>query len=89
MDVPIEMKTLYFQRRLKDHSDCLAALENKDIKNLERIGHQMKGNAVCFGFDELGDIGEQLENASIKKDWDEIAQSVEKFGNYLSKNSVN
>lgn len=84
MELPIEIRTNYFKNRLQDYGECLEALELKTSEKISRVGHQMKGNAITFGFDGLADIGENLENAAFNKDWDKIKIYIEKFGAYLS-----
>lgn len=86
MEIPPVMKSNYFTRRLKDHTDCLKAIEEKNFEPLERIGHQMKGNAQTFGFEDLAWIGDKLEIAALEKDWVRITTLVKKFGSYLEKN---
>lgn len=85
MDIPENMKVTYIERRRKDYIDCLAAIESKNADVLKRVGHQMKGNALSFGFDDLAGIGENLENAAEKKDWEQIKVCVTQFGSYLQK----
>jgi HPt (histidine-containing phosphotransfer) domain-containing protein len=88
MDVTLEMRQNYLKRRRDEYAKCLIEIENKKITFLETIGHQMKGNAQPFGFDELATIGNELEKAAKVSDWQSIKACVEKFGIYLSKQEL-
>lgn len=88
MDVPHEMRVSYYKRRLEDHAKCLQAIEAQKTEFIETVGHQMKGNAEPYGFDELAVIGKDLELAAKAKDWQKIKNLVEKFGSYLTHNEI-
>jgi HPt (histidine-containing phosphotransfer) domain-containing protein len=64
MEMPIESKLLYLERRKKDVDDCMTALMTGDYEVLARVGHQIRGNAVTFGYGELTQIGEILEDSA-------------------------
>ena len=88
MDVTLEMRQNYLKRRLDDYKKCLIEIENKKTDFLETIGHQLRGNAEPFGFDELAIIGQELEEFSKASDWQNIKLCIEKFGNYLAKQKL-
>ena len=80
IDVPKEFRIAYIQRRKTDFIQCLKALESSDFNFLEKIGHQIRGNAQSFGFDELSPIGISLEKAAKAKDLPMARTIVETFG---------
>jgi HPt (histidine-containing phosphotransfer) domain-containing protein len=88
MDVTLEMRQNYLKRRNDDYTKCLIEIKNKKTDFLETIGHQLRGNAEPFGFDELAIIGKELEKAAKASDWQSIMACVEKFGIYLSKQKI-
>lgn len=62
MDLPASMYVNYLARRKADHERLTAALANhQGIEDFKVVGHQIKGNATSFGFDDLVSIGEQME----------------------------
>ena len=67
-NVPHDKKVVYINRRKSDLIECNRALETGDFTFLEKIGHQIKGNAQSFGFDSLAPIGVALENAARSQD---------------------
>lgn len=68
MQVPPEAKQKYIERRKQDIVACKDALTKKDFLFFERIGHQIKGNASTFGFDQLTSIAIEIENGGKAKD---------------------
>ncbi len=78
--VPHEMKVVYIQRRKTDFVELNKAIENGDFSFLEKIGHQVKGNAQSFGFDELSPVGIALEKAAKSKDLAQAKTIVKRFG---------
>ncbi len=85
MEVLASMRTLYLERRLKDYSDCLIAIACRKADEIERVGHQIKGNAAPYGFKDLVKIGEELETSARTRDWNRISCSVERLGDFLSR----
>lgn len=81
--IPIEAKIKYIERRRKDLEGCLVALTNQDYKFLEKVGHDLKGNAITFGFDPLSTLGEKLETAANHKDLEEAKTLIGSYGEYL------
>lgn len=65
MDLPASMYLNYLARRKADHDRLTAALaKGAAMDDFKTIGHQIKGNAASFGFNELVLIGEQMEKLS-------------------------
>ena len=83
MDVPHEFRVQYLERRKSDLQSCMDAIQKNEFATLERIGHQMKGNATSFGFDELATIGELLEDAAKKQDLNRAEDIARNFQAYL------
>lgn len=78
-NVPYEMKVVYIQRRKADIEECLKAIDAENFSFLEKIGHQVKGNAQSFGFDELSPLGIALEIAAKTKDLPKAKSIVLQF----------
>jgi HPt (histidine-containing phosphotransfer) domain-containing protein len=72
----------YVQRRYDDLETCQSALAAKDFPLIENIGHKMKGNGLTFGYPELADIGKEMENAAVKKDFELVADLVSTFAKW-------
>lgn len=62
MDLPIEMYKKYIERRKADLSQLQEAVSSGSVEVFKRIGHQIRGNAASFGFEDLADIGTRMED---------------------------
>jgi HPt (histidine-containing phosphotransfer) domain-containing protein len=51
----------FLEHRRADVTTIGAALERADFEAIARLGHNMAGNGLSYGFPELGAIGERLE----------------------------
>lgn len=61
-----EMQQNYLRRKLAELESVDASSPN--LESTQIIGHQIKGNAKPFGFDELMPLGASLEEASKEGD---------------------
>lgn len=84
MELPIEMRERYLKRRSNDLEDCLRALNQEEFKSIEKIGHQLKGNAETFGHIELNEIAIELEKAAKTENSKQVELLLRKFSNWLS-----
>lgn len=84
-DLPVDMKLVYLQRREQDLLVLKNEITNNSVAAFHRIGHQILGNALNFGFQELENLGRKME--SLKKS--EInslgTEIVAEFENWLLK----
>ena len=58
----------YIERRQADLVDCHRGLLRSDFSAAERVGHNLKGNGVTFGFPELSELGGELERVALSRD---------------------
>lgn len=68
MELSNEMIQRYLERRKHDLDKCLSYLARRDFHEIEKIGHQLKGNGTTFGYPELSVIGKNLEQAARAHD---------------------
>lgn len=68
MQVPIELKRKYLQRRIEDIQVLLSSLEVNDFAPAIKLGHQVKGNALTFDFPQMAPIGVEIEQAAKNHD---------------------
>jgi HPt (histidine-containing phosphotransfer) domain-containing protein len=83
MQVPVELKRKYLDRRIEDIETLIASLDEDDFAPAQKLGHQVKGNAVTFEFPHLAPIGAQIEAASKIKDKDTILSLVESMSSEI------
>lgn len=81
--IPLEMRERYLDRRLRDVENCDLKLLNLDWAYFERLGHQLKGNAASFGFNELGCIADEIETSAKNKNLVQLKICVKDFKNWF------
>lgn len=60
-----------------------AALKKFDYDYIQTIGHRLKGNAGGYGFDQMGHIGSDIEEAAKVKNNSKIETALNELKNYL------
>lgn len=85
MEVPGEILTRYLERRKKDLETCLSCLERENFQELEKVGHQLKGNGVTFGHAELSEIGSHLEEAAHERNLSDLESALKDFSLWINK----
>lgn len=88
IEIPDDVRQKYFERRKTDLQKCNEAITTGDFKFLQKVGHDLKGNALTFGFEPLAAIGESLEIAAIEQNMESIKLNVEKMNSYLNTVSI-
>jgi HPt (histidine-containing phosphotransfer) domain-containing protein len=85
MQVPNEARQKYLDRRKQDIIACHDALSRQDFQFLERLGHQIKGNAITFGFNEFTSIAIEMEKAAKSKSLASLTTLVQQFESAVNK----
>jgi HPt (histidine-containing phosphotransfer) domain-containing protein len=67
MNIPDEMLKKYHERRKRDLEELTKAMASRDYEPFRRIGHQLKGNGATYGYEELGRLGQKMEEAGNGK----------------------
>ena len=82
--IPDDLRQRYLERRSADLLTLTQALQQKDFSAFKQIGHQLKGNALTFGYAELAQIAELMEQAGISQDIDKSLKVIESFKLWLA-----
>jgi HPt (histidine-containing phosphotransfer) domain-containing protein len=69
----------YLGRRARDVDTVAEAIEHADFEAVGRVGHNLRGNGVSFGFPELSAIGEALEAAATEGRLDSIREGARRL----------
>ena len=85
VDIPEEARLKYIERRKTDLETCKNALKQKDFDSIARVGHQVKGNASTFGYEDLSSIAIDLEKCALSKDASGLDSVLGRFTKFLSK----
>ncbi len=79
----IDLIPQYLTNRRKEIDVLRTAIASEDFKQIRSIGHKLKGNAGSYGFYQLSQIGEALENAALKEDISAARSSELDYFDYL------
>lgn len=85
MQVPVELKKKYLDRRIQDIHNLRDSLESNDYSLALKIGHQVKGNAVTFEFPQIAGLGMEMETAAKKQDKEKVKILIEKMESLILK----
>lgn len=83
MKVPVELKIKYLSRRLEDIEKLRISLEEEDYSFAQKVGHQVKGNAVTFDVPQIAFIGLEMEKAALKRDKEKVRILIQKMENLI------
>lgn len=85
IEIPQEIRARYLSRRSKDISDLSEALKQESFAIFKRIGHQLKGNARSYNYQELENLAEELERAGETQDLALAAAAIQSFKDWYEK----
>ncbi len=89
ISIPQEIRDKYLVRRQKDIETLKASHSNRSLEDFKRIGHQLKGNAASFGYNDLEKIAIAMENAALSGDVFEAGKQLELFEKWLAQQNLN
>lgn len=78
----------FLENRRKDLIQLDAALADNLLQEIEMVAHKLAGNAGSYGFDDLGDIGRQLESACKENNNTQVKLLCAKYKDYLERIEV-
>lgn len=78
----------FLENRQADIVALKKALTNDDFESIRVLGHSMKGAGGGYGFDEISEIGSQIEEASKVKDAAKVLHYTERLKDYLDRVTV-
>jgi hypothetical protein len=78
----------FLENRRKDAALLARAAQTGDLKTVRLLGHRMKGDGGGYGFLEISEIGEALEQAARREDWKVIAERTNALMAFLARVDV-
>ena len=72
MQVTVEFKRRYLDRRMIDIDHLISSLEMNDFTPAVTLGHQVKGNAATFDFPQIAPLGLEIENAAKNQNKEQV-----------------
>jgi HPt (histidine-containing phosphotransfer) domain-containing protein len=73
----------YLAHRERDVVTLREALDRGDYEVVARIGHNLRGNGVSFGFPELRALGERIEAAAHPQSPSDVQEPIAELRAYL------
>ena len=86
MNVPQDILLRYMERRKIDLELCLANLQDLNFVEIEKVGHQLKGNGLTFGHADLSSIGSHLEVAAAARNITALEKAIQDFSHWVNDN---
>ena len=84
MNLPPELRHNYIERRKKNLEELKSAMEKKDLSVAQRVGHQLKGNGISYGFAVLSELGEQMESCAKQNDLSGVSKIVQRLEDWVN-----
>jgi HPt (histidine-containing phosphotransfer) domain-containing protein len=78
----------FLENRRKDAATLALAAQTGDLKTVRLLGHRMKGDGGGYGFQEISEIGEALEQAARREDWKVIGEKTDALVAFLAQVDV-
>ena len=78
----------FLENRRKDAATLAHAAKAGDEKTVRLLGHRMKDDGGGYGFQEISQIGEALEQAATRQDWKVIVEKTEALTAFLAQVDV-
>ncbi|HEY5242342.1 MAG TPA: response regulator [Polyangiaceae bacterium] len=75
----------FFANRERDVATLRGALAIEDFETIARLGHNMRGNGVSYGFPEVSAIGKRLERAGLRREARGIADQITKLEAWVAR----
>ena len=73
----------YLQRRLSDLGLLKMARTKHDYASIRSVAHQIRGNALTFGFSELGEHASVLETLAVERNDPELSKEISWFEKWI------
>jgi HPt (histidine-containing phosphotransfer) domain-containing protein len=83
MKIPPQLIENYIQRRLGEIESLENAVRESDYSYIFKIGHQLKGNGLTFGFADISDIGAKLESSALIRNKSDIERYLREYRTVL------
>ena len=77
--IPVFLQTIH-----ENINEMKEALINKDFKQLEFIGHSLKGVGGGYGFHKVTEFGKKIEKKTIERDTGMLEQLIQELEIYMN-----
>lgn len=88
VEIDSEVKSIvpeFLENRKKDCLRIGILLERDAFSEVRTLGHRMKGAGGSYGFDDISELGEIIEEAALGGDTATITRAVRRLSDYLER----
>jgi HPt (histidine-containing phosphotransfer) domain-containing protein len=78
-----EMQEMYINHTSKEFEKIRENLNLESLDSIRTFGHNIKGSGGMYGFDEVTEIGLQIETAAKAEDLDSIKSNLKDLESFL------
>ncbi len=75
----------FLENRARDVTELRLAIAERNFEVIWQLGHNLRGAAAGYGFNDLTEVGERLEAAADERNVDSAAASTEALASYVSR----
>lgn len=75
----------FLENRARDVGTLRDHLNANNFADIRIIGHSMKGAGGGYGFDQITDIGDEIEKAALAEDSNKITEQISVLADYLAR----
>jgi HPt (histidine-containing phosphotransfer) domain-containing protein len=75
----------FIENRKKDCILISTLLETSSFGEIRTLGHRMKGAGGSYGFDDISELGETIEDAALTGDTGAICNAIQQLSVYLER----
>ena len=80
-----DLVPIFLEQRCKDQMTMERALHTGDFEAMRIIGHGMAGSGRGYGFNEITEIGEAIEQAARVQNVTELTQLAARLTDYMAR----
>lgn len=91
VEIDDELRSIVPEFLARRRNDCMLILQDLQagkFAEIQTLGHRMKGAGGSYGFDEISELGEIIENAALAADTEPIRTAVQRLESYLDRVEV-
>jgi HPt (histidine-containing phosphotransfer) domain-containing protein len=88
LSIDIDLEDLipgFLENRRKDIDSLREALAAGDSEKLRTIGHNLKGVGGGYGFDEISNVGAEIETNAKSGNLDDVDALIARMADYLDR----
>lgn len=78
----------FMKNRHKEIETLRAALAAGDMEQLRRLGHRMKGVGTSYGFEQVSELGKQIEDGAKATDRPGLEARIAEYTDYLARVTI-